>query len=218
MSRAVYIGGFGNGRSVAAGVGEVLSNFYEDVEVKTFSEAYADAQDPNRSPAHKLMLNDAAVFTHSAGLLSVVGFSPKEIHAFNGPLPLSRSRLLARTAIKTARMHNPRYSFAEWSAIAGYDASAIGELAAHPIRNLKPFLNRTISNFDSLDYLSDAAHDGIRSVAQYSDSDKYYRPQPGSISVARWFDVTVPDLIVGEHDVLPLTPQLVLPGYIQDHV
>src|SRR5450631_2933166 len=101
MTRAVYIGGFGNGKANAERVASALETYYAVIDSFTFSEAMDDLDRIRRS------VHDADVITHSAGMLAIMGTNPNRIAAFSPPLPSSVSRLIGKTGLKSAHMICP---------------------------------------------------------------------------------------------------------------
>ncbi len=212
MNRAVYIGGFANGRSLATSVGEALSVRHDDVDVFTFSDAM------KRPEQIRKAARGVHTYTHSAGFLAIQAAHPKEIHAFNPPLPTSRTRLLARTAVKSANMHMPGrgiHSVEDIAAVGRFDRSATAELVAHPVANLRPFANKLISKFNAIDtaaYYRGVLETPVTLIT--TDHDDYFMYGPYEITDAMMMRVPLVWL-PGEHDELPLRPSQTLHNYFE---
>lgn len=204
MARAVYIGGFGNGKKSAEGVAEALSDYYDDVDLFTFSWAM------DRRDAVRRAVRGVDVYTHSAGMLAVVGASPNRIEAFGAPLPTSKPRLVGRTVVKTARMHTPGigiHSLRDVPAVNNYNLSATAELMAHPIGNLGRLSQ--ITRFSAVEASIAAQQSGIPSSLTYNDSDEYFTLVPGDEALATVAGVGV-TRIPGIHDELVIRPTATL--------
>lgn len=207
MSRAVYIGGFGNGRGSVERVAEALSGYYDDVDAFTFSGAMSTPDIICKA------VHNVRVVTHSAGMLAIVGTSPDRIDAFDPPLPSSRLKLLGRTGIKTVRMHTPGIgirSAGDIAAVNGYDCSSTAELIAHPVRNLGSL--NAISRFDAVDAAIAARVDGIDISLVYMDGDEYFQLSEEREAIANARHVTVVRL-PGIHDELVIRPMETLSVY-----
>lgn len=212
MSRAVFIGGFGNGRRGAEGVSEALRTYFafEDVDGFTFSDA-------NKSPGVILKaVKGVEVFTQSAGMMALRGTAPEAIHAFSAPLPTGRARLLGRTIVKTVRMNTPGLgirSMADSRAAMAYGASSGAELSVHPSANLRPFLTGEISRLDSLQEGIQAKKSGIFTTLICMDNDAFFtlteegqqRAEQAGVEVIR---------MPGVHDELVLRPDATVRNYL----
>jgi hypothetical protein len=204
MKRAVYIGGFANGATSAEGVAKALTYYYDDVDPFTFSSAM-DRPDVIRRAVHGV-----DVFTHSAGMLAVVGFLPGRIEAFGAPLPRSKLGLVGRTVAKTARMHTPGVgirSVEDIPAVTAYNLSATAELATH----LKGNLGRLgqIARFSAVNIAIAAERSGIPTALTYTNGDEYFSltAQGEAAATAIGIDVT---RIPGIHDELVIRPAATL--------
>jgi hypothetical protein len=173
MSRAVYVGGFGNGRRSAEGVGGALTPYYEEVDVFTFSEASGDSAKIERAT------RGVDTYTHSAGLMSLrSGVRPAEVHAFGAPLPTGRAKLLAGTVVKTVAMNVPGVGIHDLSDVTSairYGVSSLAEIAVHPVANLRPFINGSISRFDAVTAATESQSAGIPTWLTYMDDDEYFQ-------------------------------------------
>ncbi len=200
MARALYIGGFGNGKTSAEGVGEALvaSGHYEDATTMTFAHAMDNP--------HEVAMAAKSVdtFTHSAGLLALEGTKPKEIVSVGAPLPTTVPRLMVGTGKKTARMVGHSLTGGEaFKAVNKYNASSMAELARHPLGNLRHL--REIARTNSI-YLADSAlRAGIPTWLHYNERDDYFRPTKEQIQMAFLLDIEL-HMIPGQHDELPLYP------------
>ena len=200
--RVVYIGGFGNGRSSAEQVASALQEYYDDVDVFTFSEAISRPNTVARA------VESVDTITHSAGMLALAGTVPERISAFGAPLPTAKALLVARTVLKTVRMHTPGIGIQrvqDITAIAGYDASAAGELVAHPGRNLGHL--GQISRFDAVKAAVAARRSSSRipTSLYYTKGDEYFQPSQAQLVAAEAGDVNVLSL-PGIHDELIIRP------------
>lgn len=208
MARAVYVGGFGNGKKCAERVGEAMGKYYEDIDSFTFSDAM-DNPDRLRRAVEK-----TDVYTHSAGMLAIQGMNPTKVAAFNAPHGGStRLGLVTRTGLKTIRMHTPGVGIKtaeDISAIATYDASATAELAVHPIANLKHL--GAIAAFDSLQAAKAAADQQIHVDLIHTTGDEYFRWSEGRKEQVAAAAVSALEL-EGVHDEIVLRPAAVLESY-----
>lgn len=207
MSRAVYIGGFGNGRGSVERVASALEAHYDEIDAFTFSHAMSDP-DMVRSAVHNVN-----VVTHSAGMLALVGTAPERIDAFDPPLPTSRLKLIGRSGIKTARMYTPGigiHSMRDIPVVSGYGRSATAELIAHPARNLGNL--GTISRFDAVGAAIAARMYGIEASICYMDGDEYFQLSDDDEAMANDAQVNVVRL-PGIHDELVIRPEATLRAY-----
>ncbi len=204
MDRAVYIGGFGNGKKSAEGVAEALASYYDDVDPFTFSQAM------DRQNVVRRAVRGVDVFTHSAGMLAVVGASPSRIEAFGAPLPTSKLRLIGRTIVKTARMHVPRigiHSMRDLLAVNKYNLSTLAELVAHPKGNLGRL--GQISRFSAVEAAIAAQQNDIPSSLTYNDGDEYFTLTAKDEAMATAAGVNI-TRIPGIHDELVIRPKATL--------
>lgn len=200
MTRAVYIGGFGNGRASAEGVGEALATTwrYEDVTSMTFAHAMDNPQEVDRAT------KGVDVLTHSAGILALEGTNPNEIISVGAPLPTNVSGLLVNTGVKTAKMLGHARTSPEASeAVKGYMLSTTRELARHPWSNLRHL--RQIAKTNAIHLAASAQGAGIPTWLYYNEMDGYFRPTAEQRSFASWLGIAL-NLIPGQHDELPLYP------------
>lgn len=122
MTRAVYIGGFGNGRGNAERVASALEPYYDDIVKFTFSEAISNPDKVRRA------VHGVDALTHSAGMLTLTDTNPGRIEAFGAPLPTTKLRLIGRTGLKTVRMHTPGIGIRsprDVLAVGSYSASSL---------------------------------------------------------------------------------------------
>jgi hypothetical protein len=204
MTRAVYVGGFGNGQASADRVADALADYYDDVYPFTFSTAM-------RSPEQVIAAaRGVDTYTHSAGMLAIVNASPRRIESFSPPLPTPQKRLLGRTAAKTMRMHTVGVGIQsedDGEAVKGYDISSLAEFATHPMGNLR-HLGR-IAQFDAFVAAMRARYDETPVALTYTDGDEYYQ-----LSTKEEADITqwgvVVNRIEGIHDELVIRPKATL--------
>lgn len=203
MNKAVYVGGFANGRSTAEFVGESMIDFFnlEDVDVFTFSDAMNNPDQVRRAVVGR------DVVAHSAGFMALKGTIPSLIFAYSPPVPTTRRRLLAKTLPKAINMTRQSKTIDKipLSSVAQYNASAGAELAAHPVANFKPFLNGEISRYNSIEMGAAAVKAGIRTALLFSTNDEYFRPTLEQVEYAENHEVVVGD-VEGVHDQLVLAP------------
>lgn len=204
MSRAVYIGGFGNGRDSAERVASALELYYEEIDEFTFSEAMSDPDKVRRA------VYGVDTLTHSAGMLSLMNTSPRRIEAFGAPLPTAKLRLIGKTGLKTVRMHVPGIgiqSRQDVLAVVSYDISSSAELAVHPIRNLGHLGG--ISRFNAVDTAIAAQQSDIPTSLNYTDADEYFQLSDEREAAAWAMGVGVMR-IPGIHDELVIRPAATL--------
>lgn len=200
MGRAVYIGGFGNGRGNAERVASALEPYYDEIDEFTFSEAISEPGKVRRA------VHGVDAITHSAGMLSLAGTSPSRIEAFGAPLPTTKLRLIGRTGLKTARMHIPGIgiqSTRDVLAVASYDGSSTAELIAHPVRNLGNL--GEISRFDAVKAAIAALESDIPTSLNYTEGDEYFQLSEEREATAKTMGVGV-TRIPGIHDELIIRP------------
>jgi len=200
MTRAVYIGGFGNGKKLAQGVNEALvaSGSYEDADHFTFSNAITNPDKVARA------VKGVDVYTHSAGILAVKDARPKEIVAVGAPLPTNISRLITGTIEKSAYMAGHALTGVEaFKAVGRYNASSLAELARHPLGNLRHL--REIAGTNAIELAGVAREVGIPTRLFYNEQDIYFQPTDEQQMLARMLGVEL-RLIPGQHDELPLYP------------
>ncbi len=216
MNRAVYIGGFGNGKTSAERVGEALGAHYADVDVFTFSEA----MDKKSNDLRRASRGVTRLITHSAGLMALTDeMSPSVVSAFNAPLPTSKTHLLFATIKKTARMHLNLIDASligkpegRVKPVLAYDRSAIAELAINPFENLKHL--KHIAKFDAIGFAANAGSD-IAVELIYTSKDDYFMPDRKDVA---WAAVTGVPLFMleGQHDELVLRPNEMI-TYMHDN-
>lgn len=204
MRRAVYIGGFGNGKrsaeGVADGIAEASVGYYDDVYPFTFSGAMDNPNIVRRAT------QNVDVFTHSAGMLALRGTSPRRIEAFSAPLPTTRGRLIRNTLLKTARMHTPGIgirSAEDFRNVNVYNTSALAELLAHPKGNLGRL--GQIACFNAVEIAIAAQQSDIPTHLTYTDGDEYFSLSDEDESRATHSGVKV-KRITGIHDELVIRP------------
>jgi hypothetical protein len=204
MSRAVYIGDFGNGALVANSVAEALGVYYEDVDPFTFSYAM------DRPDVIRRAVRGADTVTHSAGMVALRGMSPDRIQAFAAPIPTSRTTLVGRTVVKTLRMHTPGigvHGFGDVPGVLRYDASATAEFAAHPLGNLGRL--GEVAEFSSVDAAIAAHKEGIPTWLVRMTGDEYFQSRIADDERAVMAGVAVLNAS-GVHDELALRPAATL--------
>jgi len=209
MTRVVYVGGFGNGISSAERVGEALAGFYDEVDVFTFSQYARSSRDVYQA------MRGVDLVTHSAGALSLgtVRARPESALLLNAPLPGSIGRLLAKTVVKTVRMHTPGVGIhkpGDVGAVARYSASSVAELATHPVANLSNL--RRISQFDAVGAAIAAEADHVPTRLVWTTGDAYFSPTEEDGHRAASGNVPLM-VLPGEHDEVVLRP-----GQFLDHV
>lgn len=212
MTRAVYIGGFGNGKGCAERVSNGLGQHYEDVDAFTFREAMAAPDDIRKAT------KGVDVFTHSAGMLAIREMQPSLIAAFNAPVGGFNTQpgLVARSGIKTVRMHLPGIgikSMKDAAAVATYDLSAGAELAAHASGNLG-YLG-AIASFDSIQNAYEAQRDGVPVHLVHTTGDEYFPWGHQDVAYAEKSGVTAIQL-AGIHDELVIRPEATLAAYYDE--
>lgn len=172
MSRAVYIGGFSSGDSYAHEVQEALGEYYEDVDPFSFPKAIASPEEIRKAT------DRATVFVHSAGMLALQGsVSPTEVHAFGGPIPTPRYKLIARTLGKSAQMYARARSLEDLNRATKFHMRSGAELfiPSRALGHWGPFLSGVISNFDAIQTAEGLAHQaGSRVELNYGSDDKYF--------------------------------------------
>lgn len=213
MNRVVYIGGFGNGKSSAEGVGEALTAVcgYDDAEVFT----YANAKGKERKQLRRALRGATRLVTHSAGLEAIDdSMAPLAITAFDAPLPTSVPHLVLKTVVKTARMHAPMFDIetardGSMKPVYAYDRSAIAEMLTHPnIWNTYKQV-REIARFDAIFAAADFSEAQIPTELVYATGDDYFQIDASDIECAAQEGVPL-YMIEGQHDELVLRPEAVL--------
>lgn len=212
MTRAAYIGGFGNGRGSAERVASALEDYYEEIDIFTFSEAIDDP-DTIRQAVHGI-----DTFTHSAGMLALkeADTTPSRIEAFGAPLPSTKLQLLGKTGIKTLRMHLPGIgirSLRDALAVADYDNSSAVELITHPVLNLGHLGD--IARFDAVANAVAAKQSDIPTSLVYTNGDEYFRLPKEREEMALAMGVGVMRL-PGIHDELVIRPDATLHAVMGD--
>ncbi len=206
--------GLGAGKRSGERICEALSEFYTNVEDPITSSRAMDDPDMMRRVAEGSIL-----FLHSMAMLAAEGTKPKSIHSFNAPLSydqyrMPKTRLLARTVCKTARMHTPGLgieSADDLKRVLAYDASSAAELGAHLWGNLK-HLGR-IARFDAVEQAAAAVASGIHTELTYTSDDSYFSPTDEHYAHARRTGVAI-HMFDGQHDELVLRPQEMLAQYL----
>ncbi|HET7302138.1 MAG TPA: hypothetical protein VFI74_02290 [Candidatus Saccharimonadales bacterium] len=199
--RAVYIGGFGNGKRSANKVADALTLFYDDVARFTFSWSMI------QPGLMREIMERADVFTHSAGFMAIPDDArPNRVEAFSPPLETSRRHLLGRTLVKTARMHSADVirSSRDAKAVAAYDLSSTAELAIRPIRNLVHL--GSIACFDLPGRVTEMNQAGIPVDVTYTENDEYFTVSDHTLRTLNAFSQTSARRIPGVHDQLVLHP------------
>ena len=186
-------GGFGNGRYIARTLARNIEPMYEGSEC--IPATFSKLERLHRTGGLDQFISDNEIDradAHSAGVLRLIGCAAlSHIVAYNPPLPQSRWELLKRTLHKTVRMVKDSRELGR-AHVLKYFASALGDLALHPVSNLRPFINGEISRFDSIAELS--AEDDI----VYTTHDEYYG------ELAEYEDVVI--VPGGRHDELYFDP------------
>lgn len=208
MTRAVYVGGFGNGMRSAERVAEALVHFgYDQVDPITFSSAMDNPDQLRRA------VRGVAVFSHSAGMVSLRGTSPTEIHAFGAPLPARPARLLTRIAWKTIRMHVPgcgAVSARDAGLVADYDIGSVAEGLENPASSLRHA--RRVPSFNAVNAAIAAQRAGISTTLAYNQGDELFQLPSAEALRAQHAGVGVVRLS-GIHDELVLRPAETLAEY-----
>lgn len=199
-NRAVYIGGFSNGKWAADQVARALEPHYLDIDTFTFAAAMDDPETIRRA------VQGIDVLTHSAGMLALPGTRPRSIEAFAAPLPTSKWALVGRTFVKAARMHTFGIGIhrpADIPVVLGYDASVSGEMLAHPRGNLGRL--GQIANFNCVKTAINAQDADIPTRLVHMEGDEYFRFGPDDEVQATVAGAAVRG-IPGVHDELVLRP------------
>lgn len=206
MSRFIYIGGFGNGEKLAETTAEAIANRYkyENVDAFTFSYAYKYPERVIRAA------NGVPAVVHSAGVMALVGAKPTSVDAFSPLIPTSRTRYFGKVGVKTVHMLSSKKTLgAPRSRVLEYNASAIAEISAHPVRNIGPLMSGKISKFDTTEFAQELSRDNIPNSLIYTNNDEFFQPTYDQRQKAINSGSSL--LIVsGVHDQLVLTPDLVL--------
>ncbi len=202
MTRAVYIGGFGNGRLAGERVANTLvsERGYDDVDLFTFA---GGMDNPDKLAK---AVRGADVYTHSGGMVTLADTRPAYIEAYGAPLPTPIHTLVGRTAVKTVLMHTPGRgirSFEDALAVGLYDTSCIGEYISHPRGNFGRL--GEISGFNGITSAIDAVKFGITVSLVYNDGDEYFSPPYDESMVAINNGVRFAH-IPGAHDDLVIRP------------
>jgi len=204
MKRAVYIGGFINGKQLAEGVADALTVYYDAVDAFTFSNAMDIPNTIRRA------VQGVDVFTHSAGMLALAGTNPNRIAAFGPPLPTTPLALVGRTVRKTVRMHTPGIGIqtrADVRAVGVYEAGAVAEVFAHPKGNFGRL--GQVAAFNAVHAGIAAEQSGIPTSLVYFDGDEYFQLSAAQEAEAVGGGVHV-QRIPGIHDELALRPEQTL--------
>jgi hypothetical protein len=200
MKRAVYIGGFGNGRGNAERVADALSNRYATAEPFTFAYAMDNPDVIRRA------VRGADVITHSAGMLALKGTRPEYIGAIGAPVPMTPAQLVMRSALKTLRMHTPGIGIRnarDIGCVMAYDLSTVGEYVTNGPDNLK-YLPK-VAKFDAVAVAIAAEQSDIPTMLGYSEDDEFFHITPDDALRAAAGGVDIAHL-TGVHDQLVLTP------------
>ncbi|MGD8373754.1 MAG: hypothetical protein PVI21_02745 [Candidatus Woesebacteria bacterium] len=202
--RAVYVGGFGNGRQCAERVALALRKHYSDVTPYTFSYAMSHRDEVREA------LCGADAITHSAGLLAVIGTAPNRITAFGAPIPTPVRQFIGRTATKTLNMHKPGIGVQSSDDIATvrlYESSSCAELLINPLDNFGRL--GKISRFDAVAAAITATQNGTPISLIYTHGDEFFQPTEEHALIAQSAGVGFVRL-PGAHDELVLRPEAML--------
>jgi hypothetical protein len=203
MNRAVYVGGFLNGRATAEFVGESMIDFFnlEDVDVFTYSDAKKNPDQIRKAVVGR------DVVTQSAGYTALKDTIPSIVYAFSPPVPTTRRHLVAKTLPKAVNMTRQSKTIDKIPLrnVAHFNAGAGAEFVVHPVANFKPFLNGEISRYNSIEMGAAAVKAGIRTELVFSTNDEYFRPTFEQLEYAEANGVVVGE-VEGVHDQLVLAP------------
>ena len=211
MRRAVFIGGFSNGREAVDRVGEALEKHHDDVVAYSFPYAMA-----HQKEVEKAVVRSLAV-THSAGWLAIWGTSPKEVQAFSPPLPRSVARLALATGAKTLQMFTNRDLVPDLSEAWRFTKESTAELAklydSESRGHWRYYLNGAISSCNAVDLavMFDTEKTAVSLI--YPDHDLYYTPTENDLSKANRYRINVEILPTTVHDSLILYPEQTLDRY-----
>ncbi|HMI09070.1 MAG TPA: hypothetical protein VK497_01565 [Candidatus Saccharimonadales bacterium] len=214
MSRAVVIGGVGNGKKSVGGYASAVEahhgNDLEDLAAFTLSDAISN-------PLKLAMaLKDASAYTTSGGYVAAVeaikhyDAKPETIDALSPPIPTPLLRLIGRqTLAKTWDMH----LHADFSAVRKYDHSTTEELFHHPWANMRTLPR--ISRFDAIAEAGDIQQSGIPVAIGYMTEDRYFMPTPAQWNRAERLRINM-FRVIGMHDQIILHPAEALSAYMQE--
>lgn len=205
MSRAVHIGGSGNGQYLADKVGAALTRYYEDADVFTFSDAM------KRPEAVELCVRGAdLLLTHSTGILATKDTKPSQLIAVGAPLPVSKPRLAVRSLANFAQMIERLDDYEQGNKkVIEYLGSTAAELTGHPFANFKHI--GKISTTNSIEL---AGAIPAPAILFYGEHDALYQPTDDQEKRAIELGVglyTIP----GQHYTLPLSPEDILPHVLR---
>lgn len=201
MSRGVYLGGFGNGKTLAEDVRVPLADAGNYDETLAYTYAYASTHPEEVGRA----VDGAEVLTHSAGFLAAHDMRPSIIRAVGAPLPSGRLKIMGRTISKSGQMLGHAAQGREaMRHVNHYNASALGELGTHLYANLSRV--GTIAKADSVKLAVSATQAGVPVEMFYNRQDRYFQPSPEQYFEANAGNVPL-TIIEGLHDQLPLYPE-----------
>lgn len=200
MDKLIYIGGFGGSHRLARYVADGIREFYNLGKVDVEQFAFAEAME--MGAAIDYVTRDAAVFTHSAGMLAIRHAWPESLVAVAPPFPVKAPLLVMRSGTKTVRMTSGALRDRKrMNEVWRVNGAHLRELAARPFGNLKHL--PAISRFDAC-RVAGALHRRMAdrvTIACMRDDAFGFRPRhefPGLYFVN------------GEHDELLVSPGAVL--------
>ncbi|HUC90238.1 MAG TPA: hypothetical protein VMR45_05540 [Patescibacteria group bacterium] len=202
--RAVYIGGFGNGRQCSERVASALRAYYDIVDSFTFSYAMT-----HQDEIH-MALRGADAITHSAGMLAIAEASPNKIYSFGAPLPTPIYHFPGKSITKNSQMHRQGVgiqSLSDVKTVKDYQLSSSAELLFHPISNFGRL--KQISRFNAIDAAILAAKNDIPISLAYMQWDEFFQLSEAHEAAALAAGVSVVRL-AGVHDELVLRPEKTL--------
>lgn len=202
MSRAVYVGSIGNGRTSAEKVATSLEVYYDDVDFFTFSEAIKDQDTVNRASA------GVDLVTHGAGalLLDSPEADPNIAVLLCPPLPTTARELVASMVKKTLLMGIDGANGLE--SMIEYSASSAFEVAVSPLANISNIAR--VARFNSADAAYSALLRGVDSYLFWTENDQCYGR--AAADVLPLLSRRLPARILpGEHDEVVLRPDQFLP-------
>lgn len=206
MSRVVFLGGFGSGRTATEKVGKVLESHFEDVDAFTFTDYLRHPEETQRAA------KGVTLITHSAGALSLSeqGIQAEFAYLLNPPLPRRVIGLIGRSLVKTARLYMPNvglHSVADLAGASAFARSTTAELLNHPYANLSQLPK--ISSCNAVEVAHQAMDRGIGSQITWTTEDAYFKPTPLDLDNASTHSIPV-KILEGEHDEVVLHPQAFL--------
>ena len=211
MSRAVFIGGFGNGEASARGVADALQTVgnYEDVDNFSFGQSRSGDYDKLVTDIERAA-QGVDVFALSASALGVPRLRAKEATLIDAPLPTSRMHLIANTVAKSVKMPfaNTEHGRLDHLArIGSYLGSSTVELFRRPTKNLRPYFNGEISRFDAITAATQLKNMGVLTRLIAMSEDRYFQlASPANLARASAVGVDV-TVVEGIHDQLALYPE-----------